>query len=154
METPFQTSAPDSAALRPSSPLVYRNQSLPSTMADRHETLVAKSAASNVLPTKIDPTSARFEANMRFLADLMSQVRNEGEKIGEGGGAKAIESQHNKGRKTARERIDLLVDPEAFFELGTVRGSRHVRRMGWCTRRGSNHWPGSDRNPPGDDHRQ
>ena len=33
---------------------------------------------------------------MRFLADLMSQVRNEGEKICEGGGAKAIENQHNK----------------------------------------------------------
>ena len=75
--------------------------------------------ASNVLTTKLDPTSARFEANMRFLADLMSQVRNEGEKICEGGGAKAIESQHNKGRLTARERIDLLIDPGTFFELGS-----------------------------------
>ncbi len=51
-------------------------------MADRSETpVVPMSQASNVLTTKIDPTSARFEANMRFLADLMSQVRNEGEKI-------------------------------------------------------------------------
>jgi 3-methylcrotonyl-CoA carboxylase beta subunit len=73
---------------------------------------------SNILETKIDPTSARFEANMRFLADLMSQVRNEGEKICEGGGAKAIENQRAKGRLTARERIKLLVDPESFFELG------------------------------------
>ena len=92
---------------------------LPSTMADRHEPPVVQSdTTSNVLPTKIDPTSARFEANMRFLADLMSQVRNEGEKIGEGGGAEAVESQHNKGRKTARERIDLLADAGSFFELG------------------------------------
>src|SRR5499427_5839831 len=72
----------------------------------------------NVLTTKIDPTSARFEANMRFLADLMSQVRNEAEKIGEGGGAKAIDSQHAKRRLTARERIALLADPDSFFELG------------------------------------
>src|SRR6266446_10843203 len=92
---------------------------LPSTMADRHEPPIVKSdTTSNVLRTKIDPTSARFEANMRFLADLMSQVRNEGEKICEGGGAKAVESQHNKGRKTARERVDLLVDAGSFFELG------------------------------------
>ncbi len=92
---------------------------LPSTMADRRESPIEKSeTTSNVLPTKTDPTSARFEANMRFLADLMSQVRNEGEKICEGGGAKAIESQHNKGRKTGRERIDLLVDAGSFFELG------------------------------------
>ena len=88
-------------------------------MADRNETPTANSSApANVLTTKIDPTSARFEANMRFLADLMSQVRNEGEKICEGGGAKAIENQHAKGRLTARERIDLLADPGTFFELG------------------------------------
>src|SRR6202049_3482830 len=88
-------------------------------MADRNETISANSPeASNVLSTKLDPTSARYEANMRFLADLMSQVRNEGEKICEGGGIKAIESQHAKGRLTARERIALLADPETFFELG------------------------------------
>src|ERR1700731_4196437 len=88
-------------------------------MPDRHEPPVVKSDnTSNVLRTKIDPTSARFEANMRFLADLMSQVRNEGEKIGEGGGAEAVESQHIKERKTARERIDLLADAGSFFELG------------------------------------
>jgi len=85
-------------------------------MADRNETPTANSSAQeNVLTTKIDPTSARFEANMRFLADLMSQVRNEEVKIAEGGGAKAIENQHAKGRLTARERIALLADPETFF---------------------------------------
>jgi acetyl-CoA carboxylase carboxyltransferase component len=72
----------------------------------------------NVLPTKIDPSSLRFESNMRALADLVAQVRNEEEKIREGGGAKAIESQHAKSRLTARERIDLLADPGSFFELG------------------------------------
>ncbi len=88
-------------------------------MADRSETVNASSSPpANVLSTKLDPTSARYEANMRFLADLMSQVRNEGEKICEGGGIKAIESQHAKGRLTARERIALLADPETFFELG------------------------------------
>src|SRR5246127_4121989 len=88
-------------------------------MANRNETLaVNTSTAGTVLTPKIDPTPARFEANMRFLADLMSQVRNEGEKICEGGGAKAIESQHAKGRLTARERIALLADPDTFSELG------------------------------------
>src|SRR5689334_24267174 len=88
-------------------------------MAERNETPTMTAAArTNVLTTKVDPTSARFEANMRFLADLMSQVRNEGEKICEGGGAKAIENQHAKGRLTARERIERLIDPKTFFELG------------------------------------
>src|SRR5579864_5798611 len=88
-------------------------------MANRNEPLTANSsAAADVLTTKIDPTSARFEANMRFMADLMSQVRNEGEKICEGGGSKAIDAQHGKGRLTARERIEKLADPHTFFELG------------------------------------
>jgi 3-methylcrotonyl-CoA carboxylase beta subunit len=86
-------------------------------MADRHE-VSQSTAATTLLPSKIDPTSAKFEANMRFMADLVSQVRNEEEKIRESGGAKAIESQHAKGRLTARERIQRLVDPKTFFELG------------------------------------
>jgi acetyl-CoA carboxylase carboxyltransferase component len=86
-------------------------------MADRNE-VSQSTAATTLLPSKADPTSAKFEANMRFMADLVSQVRNEEEKIREGGGAKAIESQHAKKRLTVRERIQLLVDPKTFFELG------------------------------------
>jgi acetyl-CoA carboxylase carboxyltransferase component len=72
----------------------------------------------NVLSTKIDASSLRFESNMRAVADLVAQVRNEEEKIREGGGAKAVEAQHAKSRLTARERINLLADPGSFFELG------------------------------------
>src|SRR5216684_43810 len=86
-------------------------------MADRRESSTSTSQAS-LLPSKVDPTSPRFEANMRFMADLVSQMRNEEEKIREGGGAKAIENQHSKRRLTARERISLLADPGTFFELG------------------------------------
>ena len=76
-------------------------------------------SANNQLPTKVDATSPRFEKNMRAMAELVAQVRNEEEKIREGGGAKAIDSQHNKKRLTARERIALLLDRGAeLFELG------------------------------------
>ena len=87
-------------------------------MADRNE-VSQSTATTSLLPSKVDPTSARFEANMRFMADLVSQVRNEEEKIREGGGPKAIENQHAKNRLTARERIQLLADPGTFFELGS-----------------------------------
>ena len=86
-------------------------------MANRAES--AAPSTSGVLETRIDPTSPRFEANMRFLADLVSQVRNEEERIREGGGQKAIEAQHSKGRLTARERLQSLVDPGSFFEIGS-----------------------------------
>src|SRR5438874_6335510 len=49
----------------------------------------------------------------------MTKIKNEEEQIRQGGGAKAIESQHKKGRLTARERIAKLIDPGTqFFELG------------------------------------
>jgi acetyl-CoA carboxylase carboxyltransferase component len=76
-------------------------------------------AASNIIPTKVDPTSARFEKNMRALAERMSAIHNEEETIRAGGGPKAIESQHGKGRLTGRERINLLIDKGSRFrELG------------------------------------
>jgi len=69
--------------------------------------------------TKVKPDSPRFARNQKAVADLMAQVRKEEETIRLGGGDKAIESQHKKGRLTARERIALLLDPGTeFFELG------------------------------------
>ena len=86
--------------------------------------------SSTILSTKIDPTSQRFETNMRYMADLVSAVRNEEEQIREGGGPKAIDSQHNKGRLTARERIQKLVDPGSFFELGSYAAYRMYDEWG------------------------
>ena len=34
-----------------------------------------------------------------------------------GGGDKRIDAQHNRGKLTARERIDLLLDEDTFVEL-------------------------------------
>jgi 3-methylcrotonyl-CoA carboxylase beta subunit len=97
-------------------------------MAERYESSTPSS--STVLETHVDATSPRFEANMRFLADMVSQVRNEEEHIREGGGPKAIENQHSKGRLTARERISLLVDPGTFFEIGSFAAYRMYEEWG------------------------
>ena len=43
-------------------------------------------ADTSILTSKVDPTSARFEANLRFLSYLVSGIRNEELKICEGGG--------------------------------------------------------------------
>src|SRR5690348_13662730 len=87
-------------------------------MADRRDPAQSTTmTVSDVLATRVDATSARFEANMRTMADLVAVVHNEQEKIREGGGPKAIERQHANGRLTARERIEQLVDPGSFFEL-------------------------------------
>ena len=54
--------------------------------------------ARSQIESKIDLTSARFEKNMRAMADLVAAVHNEEETISQGGGAKACQSEYNCAR--------------------------------------------------------
>ncbi len=77
------------------------------------------SGSPSTFETKVKTDSPRFERNLKAMAEMVTNVRNEELLIAQGGGDKAIESQHKKGRLTARERIALLIDPGTeFFELG------------------------------------
>lgn len=46
---------------------------------------------------------------MRLILEKQEQAKL-------GGGHKRIDTQHKKGKLTARERIDLLLDPGSFVE--------------------------------------
>jgi 3-methylcrotonyl-CoA carboxylase beta subunit len=73
----------------------------------------------NVIHSNLDPNSPRYQKNARAMADLVTTIAREQEKIREGGGAKAIDAQHGKGRLTARERIARLIDGGTdLIELG------------------------------------
>jgi 3-methylcrotonyl-CoA carboxylase beta subunit len=75
--------------------------------------------SSSVLKTSVNNKAPQFDKNADRMTDLLTEIKNEEEQIREGGGAKAIESQHKKNRLTARERIAALIDPGThFFELG------------------------------------
>ena len=77
------------------------------------------SGPSSDFHSRVKPDSPHFERNQKAMAELVTQIRNQEDVIAQGGGEKAIESQHKKGRLTARERIALLIDPGTeFFELG------------------------------------
>jgi len=75
----------------------------------------------SVLESPIDLRSAEFEANRahhealaRTLAERLAQVR-------QGGGPRAQARQQEQGKKTARERIDLLLDPQSpFLEIAPL----------------------------------
>ena len=51
----------------------------------------------------------------------LAQMRADARK---GGGAERVERQHSRGKLTARERIDALVEADSFLELGAYRTSR------------------------------
>ena len=72
----------------------------------------------NKIETRIDAKSAEFEKNTRQMIERVTEIKTDEEAIRHGGGAKAIEAQHKKGRLTARERIAKLIDSKTeFFEL-------------------------------------
>jgi 3-methylcrotonyl-CoA carboxylase beta subunit len=73
----------------------------------------------NTLATKLDMENSRALANRQGLGALMTAVCAEEDAIRLGGGPKAAEAQHAKGRLTVRERLKLLLDQGTeLLELG------------------------------------
>src|SRR5213596_1609332 len=67
------------------------------------------------LPTRLGVLRPRFcPMSMREKLELLQQKRAEAEL---GGGAERIQAQHDKGKMTARERLEVLLDPGSFVEL-------------------------------------
>src|SRR6266516_842235 len=55
------------------------------------------------------------------MEELVAEVRERTTQVARGGGEAALEKHRSRGKLTARERIDRLVDPDsAFLELGAL----------------------------------
>jgi acetyl-CoA carboxylase carboxyltransferase component len=65
--------------------------------------------SASVLKTAVNTKSPEFEKNSQRMVELLTAIKNEEEEIRQGGGAKAIDSQHKKNRLTARERVAALI---------------------------------------------
>ena len=64
---------------------------------------------------------------------LLSDLRKRLAKVKLGGGSSKIEKQHAKGKMTARERIDYLLDPKSeSFEIGAFAGEDMYSNHGGC----------------------
>lgn len=74
-----------------------------------------------------------FNKNEDLFKQLCTQLKHR-EKITKlGGGEKKIESQHKKGKLTARERIDYLIDKDSeFLEVGLFAGDGMYKEEGGC----------------------
>ena len=46
------------------------------------------------------------------------------------GGEQAVARQHHRGRLTIRERVDALLDPDSFREIGPIAGASHADEAG------------------------
>ncbi len=62
-----------------------------------------------------------FERRRERLAGLVTELRERTAEVARGGGEKATERHRSRGKLTARERVDRLVDPGgAFLELSAL----------------------------------
>ena len=74
-----------------------------------------------------------FNKNEDQLKQLCSQLKSKAKKTMLGGGEKKIEDQHQKGKLTARERIDYLIDKNSYFlEVGLFVGDGMYKEQGGC----------------------
>jgi len=74
-----------------------------------------------------------FNKNEDAYKQLISQLKNKLKTVMLGGGEKKIEAQHAKGKLTARERIDYLIDePKDFIEVGAFVGDGMYAEQGGC----------------------
>jgi len=68
-----------------------------------------------------------------WLHDLKAIIASEEEKIKQGGGTRRIEKEHKKGKMTARERIQFLMDDDSgFFEIGLWAAFDMYKDEGGC----------------------
>ncbi len=75
----------------------------------------------------------QFNKNEDHNKLLVSDLKSKLKKVYLGGGEKRIEKHHAKGKMTARERVDYLLDtPETAIEIGAFAGEGMYEEHGGC----------------------
>lgn len=81
----------------------------------------------------ISKQELEFNKNDDAMRMKISNLKRELDKIYDGGGKKRIAKLHSKGKLTARERIDLLLDPDTErIEIGAFAGYDMYEEYGGC----------------------
>ncbi len=74
-----------------------------------------------------------FNKNDDFYRLQLADLRSKGAKVKLGGGKKKIAAQHSKGKLTARERVEYLIDNNSdFLEIGLFAGEGMYLEVGGC----------------------
>src|SRR5919201_3628997 len=74
-----------------------------------------------VLSSRIERADATFARRRERMQALVAELRERTAQVARGGGDKAVERHRSRGKLTARERVDRLLDPgSAFLELSAL----------------------------------
>ena len=77
-----------------------------------------------MLTSRLDPSSGTFTADRDAMTAALAEVDAVVETVLAAGGAKYVDRHHERGKLTARERVDLLLDADApFLEVAALAGA-------------------------------
>jgi acetyl-CoA carboxylase carboxyltransferase component len=75
----------------------------------------------SVLESRVDPASSEYQENYAYHEGLSRTLAERLAAVRQGGGPRAQRRHREQGKKTARERIDLLLDPGSpFLEIAPL----------------------------------
>jgi acetyl-CoA carboxylase carboxyltransferase component len=85
--------------------------------------------SSNTMSPEERIASQYADVNLELLRKLQDTLK----RIGEGGGKNAVQKHKEKGKMTARERIQALIDPKSYFlEIGALAAEGMYAEQGGC----------------------
>src|SRR5213595_3918283 len=74
-----------------------------------------------VLPDRVDRDAPEFAERQAAMQELLAEIDAQLALARGGGGEKYVERHRNRGKLLARERIELLLDPDSpFLELSPL----------------------------------
>jgi acetyl-CoA carboxylase carboxyltransferase component len=92
------------------------------TKEERQEPVAGEAAVAEE-PGEAEEAAAPPARHLGTVKERIEHLRNLKEEAALGGGTEAIEKQHARGKLTARERLELLLDPGSFVETDML--ARH-----------------------------
>ena len=74
-----------------------------------------------ILESRIDRTNPEFQENSKYFQQLLEQLNQRIQQVQQGGGTEAIARHRKRNKLLARERVQLLCDPNTpFLELSPL----------------------------------
>ena len=77
--------------------------------------------------------NSRSKTEPKDFGQLLTELQEKYKLVKQGGGPKRIAKEHEKGKLTARERVDYLIDEQSdFLEIGAFAADGMYEEEGGC----------------------
>ncbi|GHO42658.1 hypothetical protein KSX_08210 [Ktedonospora formicarum] len=74
-----------------------------------------------LLESRIDTHAPAYQENTQYFQQLLDQLQQDIQKVQQGGGSEALARHRKRNKLLARERVQLLCDPDTpFLELSPL----------------------------------